>query len=351
MRVCVVGATGNVGTSLLPQLAAESAVDSILGVARRLPELDLPKVEWAAADIADDDLEPLFRGADAVVHLAWQIQPSRDRDRLWRTNVLGSSRLFRAVADARVPRLVYASSVGAYSRGPKDRLVDESWPTGGLKTSFYSRHKAEVERRLDAFEREHPGLRSVRLRPALIFKREAGAAVRRLFGGPFLPNPLAKPGWIPVVPDTPDLRFQAVHTEDVADAYRRTIVTDVRGPFNVAAEPILDSAELARVLGARLVPLGGGALRAAASVSWRLRLQPTPPGWVDLALGVPLIDPGRARRELAWVARVSATDALLDVLSGVRDNAGFETPPLAPDKTGPLRVEEVVTGVGSRERP
>ena len=55
MRVVVVGATGNVGTSLLRALADEPAVDSIVGLARRLPRLDLPKTEWARADIARDE--------------------------------------------------------------------------------------------------------------------------------------------------------------------------------------------------------------------------------------------------------------------------------------------------------
>ena len=72
----------------------------------------------------------------------------------------GSRRVFSAAAAAGVPALVYASSVGAYSPGPKDRAVDESWPTGGIKTSFYSRHKAEVEQLLDVFEAEHPEVRS-----------------------------------------------------------------------------------------------------------------------------------------------------------------------------------------------
>ena len=69
-------------------------------------------------------------------------------------------------AAARGPALVYASSVGAYSPGPKDRRVDETWPTGGVPTSFYSRHKAEVERLLDAFEREHPTSASCACAPA-----------------------------------------------------------------------------------------------------------------------------------------------------------------------------------------
>jgi UDP-glucose 4-epimerase len=350
MRVVVVGATGNAGTSLVPALADDPSVDSILGVARRLPELDVPKTEWATADITSDDLVPLFRGADVVVHLAWIIQPSRDQARLWRVNVDGSTRLFRAVADANVPALVYASSVGAYSRGPKDRAVDESWPTDGIPTSFYGRHKAEVERRLDRFEREHPRVRVVRLRPALIFKREAASGIRRLFAGPFLVNPLVRPRLIPLVPDIPNLRFQAVHSHDVGEAYRLAVTRDVRGAFNVAAEPVLDPQELGRALGARPVPMPARLARRLADVTWRLHLQPTPPGWVDLGLGVPIMDTRRAREELGWEPRRTAVEALLDLLAGIREGAGVETPPLSPETAGPARVEEITTGVGEREK-
>ena len=107
-------------------------------------------VRWVSADVAADDLSGAMRGADAVIHLAWAIQPSRDPDRLWRTNVVGSSRVVAAARAAGVGTLVHASSVGVYSRGPKDRAVDESWPREGVPTSFYGRHKAEVEHRLDA---------------------------------------------------------------------------------------------------------------------------------------------------------------------------------------------------------
>src|SRR5215203_2058739 len=50
------------GRRLLRALEDEPAVDSVLGIARRQPELSLPKVEWAQADISRDDLEPHFRG-------------------------------------------------------------------------------------------------------------------------------------------------------------------------------------------------------------------------------------------------------------------------------------------------
>lgn len=329
MKVAVTGATGNVGTALLRALADEPAVESIVAIARRVPQVQFPKTTFVRADISRDDLVPAFAGADCVVHLAWLIQPSHDRTTTWATNVLGSRRVFDAVTAAGAAALVYASSVGAYSPGPKDRGVDESWPTGGIPTSFYSRDKAEVESILDRVERDHPDLRVVRLRPSLIFQRAMGVEVKKLFTGRLLPHRLLKPGRIPVVPDTPRLRFQVTHTDDVADAYRRAIVGDVRGAFNIAAEPVLDPDELAQLLGARKVRVPAGVLRLIVAATWRARLQPTPEGWVDMGLQTPLLDTTRARTELGWEPTRTAGEALLELVRGIHDHAGAPTPPLA----------------------
>jgi UDP-glucose 4-epimerase len=348
VRVVVTGASGNVGTSLLRSLADEPSVESVLGLCRRVPTARFPKVEWRAADVATSPLRPLFQDADAVVHLAWLIQPARDQRLVRAVNVDGSARVFRAAAAAGVQTLVYASSVGAYASGPKDRRVDESWPTTGIPSSFYSRHKAEVERLLDRFEAEHERVRVVRLRPGLIFKREAASGIRRLFAGPLLPGSLLRPALIPVVPDIDRLVFQAVHSHDVGEAYRLALVGDVAGPFNVAADPVLDPGELARILGARRVSVPASILRAGAAASFRLRLQPSEPGWLDMGLNVPVMDCSRAERELGWRPRHSAADALRDLLAGMREGAGLDTPPLEAGGAGPLRAREFLSGVGAR---
>jgi UDP-glucose 4-epimerase len=348
MRVVVTGATGNAGTSTLEALGADERVDSIVGIARRRPEIEMPKVEWVAADVRSADLVSLFRGADAVIHLAWLIQPSRDEQELESVNVIGSERTFGAAVEAGVPRLIYASSVGAYSPGPKDRLVDESHPTDGIETSFYARHKAVAERILDRFESSSDSISVIRLRPALIFKREAASGIRRLFAGPFLPNALVNRTLIPIVPAVPGLRFQAVHSRDVGDAYRRAVFSEADGAFNIAAEPVLDPDRLGKLLGARPVKVPGGVLRAATGATWRLRLQPTPPGWLDMALNVPLMSSERAKQELGWEPRRSSEEALLELLDGLRRGQGFPTPPLDPSTGGPLRSGELATGVGAR---
>jgi UDP-glucose 4-epimerase len=349
MRIVVTGATGNVGTSLVPALASDQRVSEIVGLARRRPGLSVPRTTWVQADVATAPLTELFRGADAVIHLAWLIQPSRDRAALEAVNVHGTRRVFEAAAAAGAGALVYASSVGAYSPGPDDRAVDESWPTGGTPTSFYARHKAASERALDEIEAAHPHMRVVRLRPALIFKREAASGIRRLFAGPLLPSPLVRPSLLPLLPLPAGLRVQAVHSADVGEAYRLAATDErARGAYNVAADPVLDGRTLARALRARPLRVPVRPVRAAAELTWRMRLQPTPPGWLDMGMAVPVMDSGRIRRELGWAPRHSADEALLELLEGIRESAGAPTPPLDPHAGGPLRWREFATGVGAR---
>ena len=170
-----------------------------------------------------------------------------------------------------------------------------------------------------------------------------------LFAGPLLPNALVQRRLIPVVPAHPRLVFQAVHSHDVGHAYLRALTREeTHGAFNIAAEPVLDPQELGRVLGARPVPIPGSLLRGGAALSYRLRLQPSEPGWVDMGLGVPLMDVSRARDKLSWSPQRSASEALLDLIEGIRDGAGLDTPPLEPGDAGPLRVREFARGVGAR---
>jgi UDP-glucose 4-epimerase len=349
MRIIVTGATGNVGTSVLAALAGDERVREIVGVARRLPDWAAAKTRWVSADVERDDLRPILEGADAVIHLAWLIQPSRDDAELERVNVHGSCKVFAATAAAGVPVLVHASSIGVYSPGPKDRRVDETWPHEGILSSFYARHKAAAERALDELELAHPELRVVRLRPALIFKREAGPEIRRLFAGPLLPAALMRPQLIPFLPLPDRLVLQAVHGDDVGEAYRlAALEPHARGAYNIAAEPVLDHDTLTRFFKARRVPVPAKVLRAAADLTWRARLQPTPPGWLDMGLAVPIMDTRRAREELGWTPTTSSTDALRELLEGMREPAGLPTPPLRPRAGGPLRVREFLTGLGRR---
>lgn len=345
MRVVVVGQTGNVGTALLRALADEPEVTSLLGVARRLPDRTAEPYRdaaWAVADLAGDDAEVverltgLFRGADAVVNLAWLIQPNRDRDLLRTVNVEGTRRVVRAVVAAGVPHLVVASSVGAYSPVDDDVPRAEDWPADGVPTSHYSVDKAAQEDVLDELERAHPEVTVARLRTALVFQGDAGAEVTRLFVGRVLPVGLLRLGRPPLLPLPAGLRLQAVHADDAADAYRRVLLRRAGGAFNVAADDLLRGADLARLVDhGRLVEVPPAAVRAAVSLGHAARVVAADPGWVDMAMGAPVMDTTRAATELGWRARRSAADALQEVVGGMTEGRGLASAPLRPAATGP----------------
>ena len=201
---------------------------------------------------------------------------------------------------------------------------------------------------LDSFELEHPAVCVVRLRPAFIFKRESAAEQRRLFMGPLVPNALLRREWIPLFPDMPGLRFQALHSADAADAYRLAVVQPVSGAFNLAAEPVLDARALAPLLGARIVEVPVSVARFGMALAWHLRLIPPEPALLDLALSLPVMDTTRARAELGWAPRHSALDAVEELLEGLHHGAGMSTPPLEAGGAGRLRRREFQTGMGEK---
>ncbi len=351
MRVMVTGASGNVGTAVLAALVGDPAVTSVVGVARRVPDDGHTDpagadITWVSADVAHDDLRPHLEGVDVLVHLAWLFSPQRDADVTWTANAVGSARTFAAAEAAGVGAIVHASSVGVYSPGP-GQVVDESWPTHSRPVAAYGREKAYVERLLDAVEARDPQRRVVRMRPAFIFQRAAATEQRRLFAGPFVPRALAVPGRLPILPLPRDLRFQALHADDVAEAYRLAVVGDARGAFNVAADPVVDAGVLAEVLETRTVEVPRRVARLGLAAAWFAHLVPTDPNLMDLALDLPQLDTTRARDELGWAPRHTAVDALRELVTAMAAGAGGTTPPLAPDSPAG-RAGEIATGVGER---
>lgn len=293
------------------------------------------------------DLARLLDGVDAVVHLAWLIQPNHERDLLRRTNVDGTDRVARACALAGVTKLVVASSVGAYSPVAGDELWDEEHATNGVPTSHYSVDKAAQERVLDVFEAQHPEVAVVRLRPALIFQSGAGSEIYRYFLGPWLPGIVARQGLLPVMPWPRGLRFQAVHADDVAQAYLRAVLRPVRGAFNIAADDVLRGPDVARILDhGRLIELPHQPVRVMLTWAWRSRIIPTDPGWLDMGAGAPLMDTSRAREELGWEPTHSAADAVRQVIDGIEQGHGKPSPPLMQRGSRPDLRRGDYTGPG-----
>jgi UDP-glucose 4-epimerase len=334
VRVVVVGGSGNVGTAVLRRLVADPAVDTVVGVARRPPVgagAPYDQVGWEAADVAATDarerLTGVFAGADAVVSLSWRLQPSWDITALERINVRGTRSVVDAALAAGVPRLVYSSSIGTYAPSPGDEPRDESWATTGIPTSTYSRQKAAVERFLDDVDPDR--LSVLRVRPAIVLQPAAAAEIARFFLGPFVPVSLLRPQLLRVLPWPRGLRGQIVHADDLADALVRGLLAGTTGGLNVATEPLVTRALLVDLLHARAFDVPSAVPRALVTGTWRLHLQPTDAGWLDMAMNVPVMDTGKAR-ELGWAPRHPTGEVLREFLTALASGQGSGSPVLAP---------------------
>lgn len=348
----VVGASGNVGTAVLRALAQEPVVTSIVGVARRVPRADGSSTvsfphdaaEWVRVDLTDTadavirGLDEAFLGADAVVHLVWASPSTRSVAAQRRLNLGGSRAVVDAVLRQHVRHLVFGSTSGVYSPGPADRSpVDETWPARGVLTSTYSSQKAAVERMLDEVERAHPRLVVTRMRPALMFQREAGTELSRYFLGRLgtlalrLAAKRAPEGaLLPVLPFPAGLRLQVMHTDDAADGYRAAIVGRHPGAFNLAPEGSLDGDDLARLLaGGRSFDVSPDLVRTGLRAASAARLVPIDVGWFDMARADVVMDASRARDLLHWRPTRAPGEVLRETVQGILDGAGADTPPLA----------------------
>src|SRR4051794_39064195 len=339
LAVAVTGASGNVGTALLRRLTAPDAgVAEVRGLARRQPPDTAPYdgVDWHLTDLGQAGSEKVLArfldGVDTVVHLAWALQPGRRPEQLRQVNVEGTRRVVRAAVAAGVGHVVHMSSLGAYARGA-DVAVTEDWPTTGIPTSQYGRDKSDAERVVREVVGRHPDITLTVVRPTLVLQPEAASEIGRYFLGSLLfsaarllPASVAKLLLLPL----PAVRAQFVHADDVADALMRMLDRRAPGPFNLAAEPLLDAAGIARALGTTRVPVPAFLLRTGLSAAFAAHLVPTEPGWLDMGVGAPALDSGRAGRLLDWAPAHRGDEVLAQFVAALGRGAGAPGPLLRP---------------------
>jgi nucleoside-diphosphate-sugar epimerase len=309
VRVFLTGGTGLVGSHIAERLNARG--DQVVALAREDSDtrfLERVGCTLAEGDVRDapDDLARAMVGCDAVVHAAALVYVRGSWPRVRAVNVEGTTHVFAAASEARVPAGVHLSSVAVYgpARGPldEDTALDAPLPPG----SIYARSKREAEA---AARREAAsgGVRLTVLRPAAVYgERDRLMAPR-----------VARLVRLPIVPVVGDGRqtLPIVYAGNVAAAVERSL--DVLPDRSVRTYDLgLDhplSQEglilgMARALGRRprLVHVPGGLIRAAAELAERVGLAVPGAGDLSMSRFARLVleeNPYRSRRirdELGW---------------------------------------------------
>ena len=289
LTVAVTGPTGTFGFGLIPLLQAEDRVARIVGIARRPFDpaaYGWTKLEYRRGDVRDEAaLLDAFAGADVVVHLAFLVTGGASAETIRAVNVDGTLNAFRAAAQAGARRFVYASSVAAYGFHPDNPVgMTEEWPVRPAARLFYAQEKAELEHLLQAEATGAAGPALYLLRPPVVLGPHAVGA-KDLLPGPLAPlgrilasrigrSPVPLPALVPLLP------LQFVHEDDLGQALLRCVLgAGPPGAYNVAADGILSTADVAREFGLIPLPLPAGPARLAARAVAALPFLPPAAQW------------------------------------------------------------------------
>ena len=200
-------------------------------------------------------------------------------------------------------RLIFPSLTALYGARPNaPALITEATQLAGCVGSRFVNDKVEVENQLRAFSAASPKTQVVVLRFAPIV-------------GPTSDNPITR--WLRtrVVPTLLgfDPLWQVLHEDDAAAALHSALFCEATGIFNVAADGVLPLSAVVKLSGGRAVPMPRGLLIQAMAILQKLGAPTALPELIDYLNYSWVTDGSRAARELQFLPRWPARDAIAAV--------------------------------------
>ena len=332
LRVAVTGASGYIGGRLIERLHGDSAgyvlatdvrppeagqpVGASLVGAQSPPEAGQPAgaslagaqsphearicVEFVRHDIAEP-LGDMFRRRriDAVVHLAYVLNPGRRVGLARRVNVGGTANVIRACEDAGVSRVVYLSSASVYgARADNPDWLTEDDPPRPLRRFAYSEQKLEAERLLTEFA-ARTGTKVSIIRACPVMGPNADNFIANAFRKPVLP----------VLGDA-DPPMQFIHEDDLVETLIRCLRSKPSGIYNAAGDGAIRWGEMAALAGRRTLRLPASAWRALAAAGWALGIQNDSPAvGLDFIRYRWMVSADKLKRELGVEMRYTSREA------------------------------------------
>ncbi|UVL28177.1 NAD-dependent epimerase/dehydratase family protein [Pseudomonas donghuensis] len=303
MRILVTGASGFIGRAVVEALVARG--DEVRGLVRSAPD-DLAGITLIQASLEDEvSLQQALEGVECVVHLAGRAHLLADSaaDPLAEfraVNCEATLRLGKLAQEAGVKRFVFMSSIGVNGSYTNGQALSESSPVA--PHADYAQSKLEAEQGLRALMESGP-TDLVIIRPPLVYAAHAPGNFRRL---------------LKLVATGAPLPFSLVHNQRSMVALENLVdfilisthhAQAANQLYLVADEQSVSTREIVEYL--------------AEGMSQRCTNLPVPPillRWGLTALGKGalytqlcgslVVSPNKAR-ELGWVPRLSAKDALV----------------------------------------
>jgi UDP-glucose 4-epimerase len=302
MKYLITGGSGYIGGRLIDLLTQRDDTE-VVNLDLRPPAVPRPRTRFVRMDIRDRGMGSLMASErpDALVHLAFVLNPIRDEHKMYDIDVNGTDNVLEAASAAGVGQLLVASSTTAYGAFPDNPVpLTEEHPVRGLPGYEYARDKTEIDRLCQLWAARHPDRVMTIVRPTIVFGPNVDNYIVRFWSNsPFFP-----------LLDGRDPDWQFVHEEDVVEAMSRLLMERRAGIFNLTADGTIKLSEAARLAGLKTRKMSTRLYRRIARAAWRLHLPgvEAPPGQIDFLLYPWIASNEKLKADLGWTPRYTSRE-------------------------------------------
>jgi UDP-glucose 4-epimerase len=326
MKYLVTGGSGYIGGRLI-DLLTQDPENEVLNLDLRPPATPRPRTRFQQMDVRDRGMRALLESErpDALVHLAFVLNPMRDEQTMYDIDVNGTQNVLEAASAAGVGQLLVASSTTAYGAFPDNPVpLTEEHPVRGLPGYEYARDKTEIDRQCQLWAAQHPDRVMTIVRPTIVFGPNVDNYIVRFWStSPFFP-----------LLDGLDPDWQFVHEDDVVDAMSRLLAERRGGIFNLTADGTIKLSEAARLAGLKTRRMSTKLYRRIAKAAWGMHLPrvEAPPGQIDFILYPWIASNEKLKAELGWTPRYTSRETFEITMraKGILADGGAPVAPAPP---------------------
>ena len=330
MRYVITGGSGYIGSRLVGMLSRREDTEAIVNCDVARPRGGyVPKTAFERIDVRDRDgvCDVLDRvKPDALVHLAFILNPSHDEHFMYDVDVNGTHNVLEAAGQAGTQQVLVTTSAVAYGAFPDNPVpLTEDDPVRGVSAFSYARDKTESDRICQLWAAKYPERVMTIVRPCIVF-------------GPNVDNYLVRL-WTkqPFAADvgTLDNQIQFVHEDDVVEGITALLLGRHAGAFNVAGDGQMTMRECAEIIGSPIRKMPLRAYRGLAHAMWAARLSEAPPGQIDFALYPWIVSNEKLKQTAGWSPK-HTTRETFEITMRAHGKLAPEEAPVAEEATATL---------------
>jgi len=310
VRYLITGGSGYIGSRLTEILALRDDVERIIDLDVRPPARPQAKATFVRGDVRDyAAIRAVLERErpDAVVHLAFVLNPIRDEGRMYDIDVNGTAAVLRAAADAGTEQVLVTSSATAYGAFPDNpKPIAEDWPVRGQPDFSYARHKADADRICQLWALENPDRVMTIVRPCIVFGPNVDNYISRTWkNSSFLP-----------ILDGVDEDYQLVHEDDVVSAIIGLLDGKAGGAFNVAGDGTMTWRESAELVGLKTRVMSMRTTRRIYAAAWALHAPrvEAPPGNLNFIRYPWVVSNEKLKSEIGWQPSATTREVFVETM-------------------------------------